>query len=184
MLILVVTQPSRLPATVLSRCQRLRMRAPSVLRAVAWLEATRGKGRLGRQCSTCWVRRLCWRRIGCRRHGQIWAPRCAEPGGSRGTERRIPWPTAERWVTRELPLRLRCFENWLTERIRRPCASRRLFDRSGRCNLLATHADGLEYTGAVRAGWTGSAISSPRSMTPINRGLALESFWAAPDAQR
>jgi hypothetical protein len=30
-----------------------------------------------------------------------------------------PLATAERWAKSELPLRLRCFENWLTERIRR-----------------------------------------------------------------
>jgi hypothetical protein len=29
-----------------------------------------------------------------------------------------PLVTAERWAKAELPLRLRCFENWLTERIR------------------------------------------------------------------
>src|SRR5882757_8044334 len=43
-LILVVTQPSRLPATILSRCQRIRIAAPERAQAVAWLEATRGKG--------------------------------------------------------------------------------------------------------------------------------------------
>src|SRR5579859_1700222 len=41
-LILVVTQPSRLPATILSRCQRIRIRAPARQEAVAWLEASRG----------------------------------------------------------------------------------------------------------------------------------------------
>ena len=30
-----------------------------------------------------------------------------------------PLASAERWARSELPLRLRCFENWLTERIRR-----------------------------------------------------------------
>ncbi|MGH8134688.1 MAG: DNA polymerase III subunit, partial [Steroidobacteraceae bacterium] len=37
LLILVATQPSRLPATVLSRCQRLRVRAPTREEGVAWL---------------------------------------------------------------------------------------------------------------------------------------------------
>ncbi len=44
LLILVATQPSRLPATILSRCQRVRVRAPERAEAVAWLEATRGPG--------------------------------------------------------------------------------------------------------------------------------------------
>ena len=42
LLMLVVTQPSRLPATILSRCQRIRIRAPARQEAVAWLEASRG----------------------------------------------------------------------------------------------------------------------------------------------
>jgi DNA polymerase III subunit delta' len=43
-LILVVTQPSRLPATILSRCQRIRIAAPSRAEAVSWLESARGPG--------------------------------------------------------------------------------------------------------------------------------------------
>ena len=38
LLILVATAPSRLPPTVLSRCQRLRGRAPTRAEALAWLE--------------------------------------------------------------------------------------------------------------------------------------------------
>ena len=34
------------------------------------------------------------------------------------TGRTDPLATAERWAKADLPLRLRCFENWLTERIR------------------------------------------------------------------
>src|SRR5581483_9069057 len=42
-LILVATQPSRLPATLLSRCQRIQVPAPARAEAIGWLEATRGK---------------------------------------------------------------------------------------------------------------------------------------------
>src|SRR5258707_8511889 len=42
-LILVATQPSRLPPTILSRCQRIRIAAPERAQAVAWLDATRGQ---------------------------------------------------------------------------------------------------------------------------------------------
>src|SRR5262252_10712556 len=42
LLILVATQPSRLPPTVLSRCQRLRIRAPGRAESVAWLTTLRG----------------------------------------------------------------------------------------------------------------------------------------------
>ena len=44
LLVLVATQPSRLPATILSRCQRIGLRAPAREEAVAWLQATQGAG--------------------------------------------------------------------------------------------------------------------------------------------
>src|SRR6185436_6669533 len=44
LLILVATQPSRLPPTILSRCQRLRVRTPTRAEALEWLEQTKGKG--------------------------------------------------------------------------------------------------------------------------------------------
>jgi len=43
LLILVATEPSRLPPTVLSRCQRLRVRAPGRAESVAWLTAVRAR---------------------------------------------------------------------------------------------------------------------------------------------
>ena len=43
LLILVATEPSRLPPTVLSRCQRLQIRAPERADSVAWLNAVRGE---------------------------------------------------------------------------------------------------------------------------------------------
>jgi DNA polymerase-3 subunit delta' len=43
-LLLVASVPSRLPATVLSRCQRLRIASPSRAAALAWLERHKGRG--------------------------------------------------------------------------------------------------------------------------------------------
>ena len=65
-----------------------------------------------------WARR---RFLPCVRTRRSW-PQSA----SKRSVRLTPWPaaaqtrsaTAERWARAELPLRLRCFENWLTERIR------------------------------------------------------------------
>src|SRR5690606_8945981 len=42
LLILVARQPSRLPATILSRCQRLTVRTPGRTEAVEWLTSERG----------------------------------------------------------------------------------------------------------------------------------------------
>jgi DNA polymerase III subunit delta' len=43
-LILLTNMPSALPATIVSRCQQLRIPAPSRAQAIAWLEQRRGTG--------------------------------------------------------------------------------------------------------------------------------------------
>src|SRR5579872_1369817 len=42
LLMLVASEPSRLPATILSRCQKVRIRAPARTEAVSWLQASKG----------------------------------------------------------------------------------------------------------------------------------------------
>ena len=153
-LMLVVTQPSRLPATILSRCQRIRVAAPERSEAVAWLEATRGNGDWNAVLDILGEAPMLAARVRSRGRGADRSRGAARPGG-RGGGASDPVATAERWSRAELPLRLRCFENWLTERIRAHRRVAWLFDRSGRCPLLATPADGLEYTGAVRAAGRG-----------------------------
>ncbi|MGA7824583.1 MAG: hypothetical protein WCA14_10325, partial [Steroidobacteraceae bacterium] len=118
LLVLVATQPSRLPPTVLSRCQRLTVPAPSRAEAVAWLAATHGPGEW--QAALEVVGEAPFLLVG------------ADPDAlaQLGAEvrrtldelaagRADPLATAERWARSEPALRLRCIENWLTERIRR-----------------------------------------------------------------
>ncbi|HVY82261.1 MAG TPA: DNA polymerase III subunit delta' [Steroidobacteraceae bacterium] len=119
LLILVATQPSRLPPTILSRCQRLRVRAPTRAEAIAWLEQTKGKADWGGVLDV----------IG---EAPFWAAAEGDPKAipalGQETRRTLediaageadPVATAERWSRSEPALRLRCFENWLTDRIRR-----------------------------------------------------------------
>lgn len=118
LLILVATQPSRLPATILSRCQRLRVRAPTRAESLEWLQQTKGAGD--------------WNGIldlmGEAPFLAAEADPKAIPALGSETRRTLeeieggaadPVATAERWSRSEPALRLRCFENWLTERIRR-----------------------------------------------------------------
>jgi DNA polymerase-3 subunit delta' len=112
-LILVVTQPSRLPATILSRCQRIRIAAPERSHAVAWLKATRGPGDWEAVLDIVGEAPMLAAESDSQALVQIGAEvrRGLEEAAAGASD---PVVTAERWARAELPLRLRCFENWLT----------------------------------------------------------------------
>jgi DNA polymerase III subunit delta' len=174
LLILVVTQPSRLPATILSRCQRVRVRAPERAEAVTWLEATRGPGEWERVLAVLGTAPL--------------AAAEADPAAvvevaaevRRGLEEALggegdPVATAERWARSELPLRLKCVENWLTERIRAGFGGEGLFTEVRAGAHPRGHAESLDLRqlfGLL------DAVQELKSSfeAPINRGLALESL--------
>jgi DNA polymerase-3 subunit delta' len=174
LLILVASQPSRLPATVLSRCQRVRIPAPERSAAVAWLEATRGPGD--------------WDKVLAVLGSAPMATAAADPAAvveiaaevRRGLEEALvgagdPVATAERWARSELPLRLKCVENWLTERIRGHVGAGSLFTevRAG------THSRGQgESLDLHQLFGLLDALQELKSSfdAPINRGLALESL--------
>jgi DNA polymerase-3 subunit delta' len=117
-LVLVATQPSRLPATIRSRCQRLRLRAPQRAQSLAWLAAAKGAGDWSAALDALGEAPMLLI--------QGDAAELAEIGAdSRRTLDALaegsadPVSTAERWARAAPALRLVCFENWLTERIRR-----------------------------------------------------------------
>jgi DNA polymerase III subunit delta' len=171
-LVLVVTQPSRLPATILSRCQRIRVPAPSRSQAIAWLEATRGKGE--------WQAVLDILGEAPMMAAEADAVAVAQIGAEvlRGLNESVagtadPVATADRWSRAELPLRLRCFENWLTERIRGQFGSAAFLTEVGAVpyspppDTVLNIRELFEVLDGVRD--LKSALE-----TPINRGLALE----------
>jgi DNA polymerase-3 subunit delta' len=173
-LILVATQPSRLPATILSRCQRVRVSAPSRAEAISWLESTRGKGD--------WKAVLDILGEAPMLAAESDASAIAQTGAEvrRGLEEAAagtsdPVTTAEAWSRAELPLRLRCFENWLTERIRGQFGTKGFLTEVGAVTYLQPPESVLnirqlfELLDGVRD--LKSALE-----TPINRGLALESL--------
>jgi DNA polymerase III subunit delta' len=173
-LILVVTQPSRLPPTILSRCQRIRIAAPERAQAVAWLEATRGKGEWGAVLDIVGDAPLLAAESDAQAVVQIGIE------VRRGLQEAVagtsdPVATAERWARSELPLRLRCFENWLTERIRSQSETPAFLTEVGAVTYLQPPRTVLnirhlfELLDGVRD--LESALDSP-----INRGLALETL--------
>jgi DNA polymerase-3 subunit delta' len=116
LLMLVATEPSRLPATVLSRCQRLILRAPQRAAAVAWLTEARGNAdwngaldAVGEAPMLLGADPEALARAGAESRAAL---------DALAAGRADPLATAERWARSELALRLRCFEKWLTERIR------------------------------------------------------------------
>lgn len=122
LLVLVVTQPSRLPPTILSRCQRLRVRAPLRAESLAWLKAAKGEGDWNAALDAFGETPLLLAQGEPAELAQIGADsRQTLDALARGEE--DPVSTAERWARAQLPLRLVCFENWLTERIRRAQAT-------------------------------------------------------------
>ena len=174
LLMLVATQPSRLPATILSRCQRVRVRAPERAEAIKWLETTRGPGD--------------WEKVLTVLGTAPMAAASADPTAvaevaaevRRGLEEAFagagdPVATAERWARSELPLRLACVENWLTDRIRAQAGSGAFFTEVRAGAHPRGHGKSLDLHqlfGLL------DAVRELKSSfdAPINRGLALESL--------
>lgn len=117
LLILVATQPSRLPPTIISRCQRLRVRAPERAAAIGWLNAARGKADWGAALDVLGVAPFIALNADPVQLAEIGADtrHTLDAALTGGTD---PVAAAERWARSDLPLRLLCFEIWLTEHIR------------------------------------------------------------------
>jgi DNA polymerase III subunit delta' len=173
-LMLVAAQPSRLPATVLSRCQRIEVRAPSRPESIEWLERTCGPGDWSAVLDVIGEAPLAAATLDPAQtaalRSETW--RALEEVCSGTAD---PVLTAERWSRSELPLRLACVENWLTERIR---------------HALAGPPESVELRASAQSRSPNSVMNSRTLFrlldtvrdlksalaTPINRSLALESL--------
>jgi DNA polymerase-3 subunit delta' len=182
LLILVASQPSRLPPTILSRCQRVRVRAPERAEAIAWLEATRGPGDWGKVLAVLGMAPL---------HAAAADPAAVIEVAAevrRGLEEASagtgdPVATAERWARSEVPLRLTCVENWLTERIRGSAGLGSLFTELRPGAHPRRQGDSLDLRQLF------GLLDMVRELkssfdAPINRGLALEGLLRSLEARR
>jgi DNA polymerase-3 subunit delta' len=174
LLVLVVTQPSRLPATILSRCQRVRVRAPDRKGAVSWLQATRGAGDWDAVLDALGEAPMLAAEVDPKAVVQVGQEvrRTLEEATTGSGD---PVATAERWARADLPLRLRCIENWLTERIRAHSGSDGFFTKVGAAPYPAARA-GVLNTGHLFELMDGVRELKSALDTPINRGLALEAI--------
>jgi DNA polymerase-3 subunit delta' len=171
LLILVATQPSKLPATVLSRSQRIVVRAPPRAEVVAWLQSVRGPGDWDAALEALGDAPL----FAAESDPQAVVEFASETrqvleatsGGSAD-----PVTTAERWGRTDLPLRLLCIENWLTDRIRRHFAGAPF-------SVEMSPAVHLPQIPSIRRlfGLIDAVQELKASLdAPINRSLALESL--------
>jgi DNA polymerase-3 subunit delta' len=161
LLILVASMPSRLPATILSRCQRLAVRSPKRAESVAWLEASVGAGDWNSVLDTLGEAPFLAATTDLTAIPQLGSEtRRMLEEVERGTA--DPTATAERWSRSEPALRLACFENWLTDRIRRQ-SSAHLPRPASVLNIRTL----FELVDGVRE-------LKFQLDTPINRSLAFE----------
>jgi DNA polymerase III subunit delta' len=175
LLVLVASEPSRLPPTVLSRCQRLRIRAPARAESVAWLTAVRGEADWDAALDTLGEAPL--------QIAELDPAELVAVGADvRGTLDALvsgqsdPVTAAERWARAQLPLRLLCFENWLTERIR---------DGERRGALLPELRPGPYLSGTaafLNIRELFGLVDEVRDLratldVPLNRGMALEALF-------
>jgi len=174
LLMLVVTQPSRLPATILSRCQRVRLKAPERKEAVSWLEATKGAADWNAVLDTLGDAPMLAADVDPKAVVQVGQEvrRALEDATTGAGD---PVATAERWSRADFPLRLRCIENWLTERIRAYSGAAGFLTKVGaapypRGTVAVLNMEDLfELVDGVRE--LKSSLDAP-----INRGLALEAI--------
>jgi len=171
LLILVATQPSRLPATILSRCQKLKVRAPTREESLEWLQETRGAGDWAGVLDV----------IGDAPFIAADADPKAIPALGSETRRALeeieagdadPVATAERWHRSETALRLKCFENWLTDRIRQQFGA----TSSGEIRPSVPLPRGLSIMNIRSLFELAEGVRDLRSSldVPLNRSLALE----------
>lgn len=173
-LALVAAQPSKLPATLRSRCQRLVVNAPTRAQSLAWLEAACGPAEWGTVLDVVGEAPLAAAALDpaalAKLREETW--RGLEEVCSGAAD---PAALAERWSRSEPVLRLACFENWLTERIRRG-----LLGASEAAELRAS-AHPARPESAIKPRVLFELLDGLRELkaalsTPINRSLALESL--------
>ena len=175
LLILVASEPSRLPPTVLSRCQRLRIRAPERAESVEWLSAVRGKADWEAALDTVGEAPMQIVQADPAELASVGADTRSTLDALAGG-RTDPVAMAERWARSQLPLRLLCFENWLTERIRGS-------ERGGA--LLAELragpylSDGRAFLNIRELFGLIDEVRDLRATqdVPLNRGVALEALF-------
>ena len=176
LLLLVASQPSRLPPTIRSRCSKLRLAGPTPEVAAQFLEQARGPGP--------WSDALAATGLGpfalldadaaaLARLRTDTLDTLAEIGSGKIQPPRVAERWADRAAVKDLPVRLACLESWVTDRILESASIRDVTHLSGQgrppniCRLF-------EFSDAIRD-------MRKLSHTSINKAMAVEALlwrWA------
>ncbi len=172
LLLLVAAQPSRLPATVRSRCLRLRLPRPATDMALAWLgriqphpdwplvlELCGGEPLRARDCDVAAAAAL------------VRDTYAVLAGAARG--RFDPIQLAETWVRDQYELRLAAIENWITDRLRQAAGS----PTQPRDLRAGAHLPAADSGMNIRQLFAALDVTrEARSLadTPVNKTLVLE----------
>jgi DNA polymerase-3 subunit delta' len=164
--------PSRLPATLLSRCQRVRIAAPERAQSLAWLNAQRPHADWARALVVLGDAPLAALASDPAAIVELHTETLVGLGDAlRGAA--DPPSLAERWSRGDLGLHLRSIETWLTDRIR---------ERSG-VPPESQEVRGAAYLSESRSDlnirWLFELLDAVRELaslldTPLNRALATE----------
>jgi DNA polymerase III subunit delta' len=183
-LILLTSLPSRLPATILSRCQRLRIAAPSRAESVQWLEQHKGAGPWDTvldvigdapteavELDAAEIERLAKETFGALT--ALATGRQDVPG------------LAERWARQDnFDLRLACIETWLTACIDRAAGTPAQSPELRTAAHLPESSWDMNIAALLRLLHGAYELRSLR-LTSINRGVALEQLlWQLPRTVR
>ena len=181
-LILVSATPSRMPATILSRCLRLRVATPARAASVTWLERLRGPGPWATVLDVLGAAPFEALEADPAALAQLKAETDRSLSDALGGRMDIP-ATAERWARAEsLGLRLACLETWITARIDGAVGAPRQSSELRSSAHLPESASDMNIAVLLRL-LDGIYELRRLRLTTINRSLALEQLlWQLPRA--
>jgi len=172
MVLLVTSQPSRLLATLRSRCSRLRLAGPSREAAAAYLEAARGAGPWAEALAATGAGPFALLDADPATLAQLRSDTIATLDDI-GSGNLQPPAVAERWAKGELAIRLSCLESWVTDRILESAPIRDVTHLSG-AGLPPKICRLFEFSDAIRD-------MRKLAHTSINKTMAVEALlwrWA------
>jgi DNA polymerase III subunit delta' len=172
LVLLVTSQPSRLLATLRSRCSKLRLVAPTQDAAAQWLEAARGAGPWAEAQAATGAGPFALLEADPVELVKLRADTVKTLQDIGGGNLQPP-AIADRWARGDLVSRLACLESWVTERILESGPKRDVTHLSG-AGLPLNICRLFEFSDAIRD-------MRRLALTSINKTMAVEALlwrWA------